>query len=226
MKEKHRLPGELLLLTVLIINSMGVQLMTISGFGITAISSVPYVFSRLFPAISFGTFNYIFQTMLVISLMAMSRRISPGYIISFAAGFIFGKMLDVHALWMAYLPDLPVFRILYFAIGMLSVSFGICLANKCLLPIIPTDMFPRDFSAITKKSYKNVKTVFDISCLATTAILSLVFAGSILGIGIGTALCSLLTGRLVSAFQDSFDRHFTVYRAVKLRPRGKKRLAC
>ena len=34
MKEKYRVPGEVLLLMVLFVNSMGVEFMTKSGFGI------------------------------------------------------------------------------------------------------------------------------------------------------------------------------------------------
>ena len=39
MKEKYRVPGEVLLLMVLFVNSMGVEFMTKSGFGISAISA-------------------------------------------------------------------------------------------------------------------------------------------------------------------------------------------
>ena len=40
--------GELALLIVLVINSLGVVLMLYSGSGISAISSVPYAFSEVF----------------------------------------------------------------------------------------------------------------------------------------------------------------------------------
>jgi len=225
VREKHRVPGELLLITVLFINSMGVQFMTKSGFGISAISSVPYVFSNIFTFLSFGTWNYVFQTMLVISLMVLRKRVSAGYVISFAAGVVFGRMLDVHAVWMAVLPELFAFRVLYFAAGLLCIGAGICMANNCLMPIIPTDMFPRDFSEIMKKKYQNVKTVFDISCLLTTVALSVAFTGSVMGIGAGTVICSLLTGKVVAMFQPVFDRHFTVYRAITFKAPQRKRIA-
>lgn len=48
------LRGELALLVVVIINSLGVVLMLHSGSGISAISSVPYAFSKVFPALSLG----------------------------------------------------------------------------------------------------------------------------------------------------------------------------
>ena len=41
--------GELALVIVILINSLGVVLMLYSGSGISAISSVPYAFSEVFP---------------------------------------------------------------------------------------------------------------------------------------------------------------------------------
>lgn len=58
--------GEIALIVIILINSLGVVLMLYSGSGISAISSVPYAFSLVFPKISHwnldlyfpGTFSY------------------------------------------------------------------------------------------------------------------------------------------------------------------------
>ena len=59
-QKKVTLRGELALLIVILINSMGVVLMLRSGSGISAISSVPYAFSLVFPALTLGTWTYYF----------------------------------------------------------------------------------------------------------------------------------------------------------------------
>ena len=46
-------------------------------------SIVPLIFSTAFPIFSFGTWNYIFQTLLVITLMVLKRSFCPGYLFSF-----------------------------------------------------------------------------------------------------------------------------------------------
>lgn len=71
------LRGEAALLLAIIINSIGVLLMLQSGSGISAISSVPYAFSEVFPELSLGTWTYIFQELLVITLMDLKRRFVP-----------------------------------------------------------------------------------------------------------------------------------------------------
>lgn len=71
------LRGEAALRLAIIINSIGVLLMLQSGSGISAISSVPYAFSEVFTKLSLGTWTYIFQGLLVITLMALKRRVVP-----------------------------------------------------------------------------------------------------------------------------------------------------
>ena len=91
------------------------------------------------------------------------------------------------------------------------------MANKCLMPIIPTDMFPRDFAEMKGIKYQNVKTIFDLSCLSVTVVLSLAAEGAIIGIGAGTVICSLFTGKMVALWQKIFDRYFSAYRAVEVK---------
>ena len=74
VKEERQLPilrGELALLIVILINSLGVVLMLMSGSGISAISSVPYAFSLVLPRLTLGTWTYVFQGSLILSLMIL-----------------------------------------------------------------------------------------------------------------------------------------------------------
>ena len=116
--KRFHLAGEAALLIVLLINSLGVDLMSKSGFGISTISSVPLIFSTAFPVFSFGTWNYIFQTLLVITLMILKRSFCPGYLFSFVVGLGFGKMIDVHNAWLGALPNSLPFHTFYFIAGL------------------------------------------------------------------------------------------------------------
>ena len=107
-QKKVTLRGELALLIVILINSMGVVLMLRSGSGISAISSVPYAFSLVFPALTLGTWTY-----------------------SFVAGFAFGKMVDIHEIWINTLPLTIPLRVFYFVASYLILCFGIALSNRC-----------------------------------------------------------------------------------------------
>ena len=123
--EKPILRGELALMAAIVINS--------------------------FSVVSLGTWTYIFQGALVLSLMILRRKFVPSYLFSFVAGFAFSELLDVNELWIGILPQTISCRIAYFLISYFLLSIGIALENRCQLPIIPTDLFPRELSEIICK---------------------------------------------------------------------------
>ncbi len=207
-KEKMMFRGEAALPVALVIDSFGVILMLYSAAGISAISSVPYAFSEVFPALSLGTWTYIFQGLLVLSLMIMRKKFVPSYLFSFVVGFVFGELLDLHELWINILPDGLAWRIAWFVISYVLLSIGIAISNRCGLPIVPTDLFPRELSDITKVGYPKIKIIFDVSCLVVTAALTFFGLGHIEGLGIGTVLAAFTMGKAVGLCGDFLDRHF------------------
>lgn len=210
MEEKKLvLRGEAALLFAILINSMGVLLMLQSGSGISAISSVPYAFSEVFPVLTLGTWTYLFQGILVITLMVLKKRFVPSYLFSFVAGFLFGELMDLHELWITKLPLSIPLRIFYFVLSYLILCFGIALSNRCKLPIIPTDLFPRDLAEILKKPYSRVKITFDVTCLAVTACLTYFCLGRIRGLGIGTVVAAFTMGKGVAIVGGLIDKKVT-----------------
>lgn len=119
--------GELALVIAVLVNSFGVVLMLYSGAGISAISSVPYAFSLAFPALTLGTWTYLFQGTLIASLMIMRRKWVWPYLFSFVVGFVFSELLDVHELWIDALPYTLPWRVVYFVVSYLLICFGIAL---------------------------------------------------------------------------------------------------
>ena len=113
-ENRQVLRGELALAAAVLINSFGVVLMLYSGAGISAISSVPFAFSEVFTKISLGTWTYLFQGLLVLTLMILRKKFVPQYLFSFVVGFAFGEFLDVHELWINVLPTAIGWRIFYF----------------------------------------------------------------------------------------------------------------
>ncbi len=204
----HTLRGEAALALAVVINSFGVVLMLYSGAGISAISSVPFAFSEVLPRLSLGTWTYLFQGLLVLSLMILRKKFVPQYLFSFVVGFVFGKLLDFYELWIPLLPKGWVMQVIYFIISYLLICFGIALSNRCKLPIVPTDLFPRELSDITGVAYSRIKIIFDVTCLAVTMLLTLLFLGHLEGLGIGTILAACTMGKVIGWIGTKLDRHF------------------
>ena len=194
--EKTVMRGELALLMVVVLNSLGVLLMLHSGSGISAISSVPYAFRKVMPWLTLGTWTYIFQGLLVCTLMLMRKKFVPTY------------LMDLHELWITRLPvNLPL-RVLYFVLSYLILCFGIALSNRCKLPIVPTDLFPREVSDITKVPYSRIKIGFDVTCLMVTALLTFFGLGRIEGLGIGTVAAAFTMGKGIVLMGKLLDKKF------------------
>ena len=216
-KELHTMRGELALLVAVLINSFGVVLMLHSGAGISAISSVPFAFSEVFTRISLGTWTYLFQGVLVLSLMILRKRFVPQYLFSFVVGFFFSELLDIHKAWIGILPYTLPMRFVYFIISYLLLCIGIAFSNRCGLPIIPTDLFPRELAQITGISYPKIKISYDVICLLTTAILTFLFLGQIRGLGIGTIMAAFTMGKSIGMIGNILDRHFRFATAKDLK---------
>lgn len=194
MESKITFRGEAALMLAVIINSFGVVLMLYSGAGISAISSVPYAFSEVLPKLT---------------LMIMRRKFVPSYLFSFVVGFVFGELLDFYEWWIHLLPYNVPMRIVYFVVSYLVICVGIALSNRCGLPIIPTDLFPRELSDITRVKYSRIKIGFDITCLAVTAGLTFFCLGHIKGLGIGTVLAAFTMGKGIALIGGVIDKKFT-----------------
>jgi len=137
---------------------------------------------------SFGVVLMLYSGALILSLMIMRKKFVTSYLFSFAVGFVFSELLDVHELWINVLPSSLAWRIVYFIISYVLICIGIALSNRCQLPIVPTDLFPRELADIAKIAYPKIKIGFDVTCLAVTAGLTFFGLGRIDGLGIGTIL--------------------------------------
>lgn len=207
-KNRIVLRGELCLILAVMMNSFAVLLMLQSGSGISAISSVPYAFHSVLPRLTLGTWTYIFQGILVCTLMIMRKEFVPAYLFSFVVGFCFGKMMDFEQPWIQSLPMSMAFRFLYFVASYIILCIGIALSNRCKLPITPTDLFPREMSEIIQLPYSKIKITFDVTCLLTTAILTFSCLHHISGLGIGTVIAALTMGKGVTFAGNIIDTKF------------------
>lgn len=137
---------------------------------------------------SFGVVLMLYSGAGILSLMIMRKKFVTSYLFSFAVGFVFSELLDVHELWINVLPSSLAWRIVYFIISYVLICIGIALSNRCQLPIVPTDLFPRELADTTKIAYLKIKIGFDVTCLAVIAGLTFFCLGRIDGLGIGTIL--------------------------------------
>lgn len=196
--QKRQLPGELFLFLGMIFNSFANALLIKANFGLSALSSLPYVLSLAFPIFSNGTWNAIVQSFWLIFTMIAIKKLKPSYLLSFVLAFIFGFLIDQFSGMMLGWSSLMPARILFFLTGFLILSVGISSFIICGLPLLPFDTVVRAFMMEKDMGVRKARTYFDLISIVLSTAISLVFMGRIAGVGIGTVISALLMGTFVS----------------------------
>lgn len=148
-----------------------------SGAGIFGnIKRAVCIFRSFHTRISLGTWTYIFQGLLVLSLMDPAEKICAAVSVQFCSGICIQRIIGcAWELDQCFAADSRDISVIYFLISYILLCIGIALSNRCKLPIIPTDLFPRELSDITSVTYSKIKVGFDVTCLAVTAGLTFAF---------------------------------------------------
>ena len=150
-------------------------------------------------------------------LQETDRRTLRGELALIAAVLInsFGVVLMLYSgagiseLWIGILPQTIPCRIVYFVLSYILICIGIALSNRCGLPIIPTDLFPREFSDIIRVGYPKIKITFDVICLTVTACMTGFLLGHLDGLGIGTILAAFTMGKCIGIIGNWMDQRYT-----------------
>lgn len=186
----------------------GIILVVKSNFGVSVISSVPYVYSLKFQNITFGIWSYIVQIIPFLILVLSLKKLKIKYLLSFLMAYLFGKTLDMFNLILpAFDSNNFMFRLSIYTFGIVSIAFGISLWIKSQYLMQPCDIFIKEFSEVKNISVGKVKTYFDISCLSLSVVSSLLFLGEVKGIYLGTLISAFTTGVMVKFFLDIQNRY-------------------
>ena len=95
-------------------------------------------------------------------------------------------------------------RLCLLALAICLTGIGAALTLDMRLIPSPGDGVVQAIADFFSKPTGTAKNLTDLSCVALTAVISLCFAGRIIGIGVGTLLAALFTGRVLALFNRLF----------------------
>lgn len=210
-KSTLTLSGRLAIYSIgLIILALGITLNTKTGLGVSPIISIPYNISQIWH-LNLGTMTFIFYTILVMIQILLLRKDFKIYqllqiVMSLVTSFfidIFDRMIP------AVTPAFGRILILFLAIILTGIGAALTVGME-IIPN-PADGLANVIGQKLNKGFGLGKNIFDFSCLVLSVIISLCFAGHITGIGIGTILSMIFTGRVV-AFSGQWIRKFSHFK--------------
>ena len=199
----------------LFVLAIGTALMERGDFGMSMVVAPAYILHRwlveFLPFFSFGMAEYTLQFVILILLAAVMRRVKIGYLLSFVTAVLYGFMLDF-CLWAAsFLPTGIPARIVFFLLGMVICSVGVALLFRTYFPPEAYELFVKEIAAKTGAPISRVKTIYDYVSCAVGIVLSFVFFGFGVFVGVkwGTVVCALINGfmigRIAAWMETKFD---------------------
>ncbi len=206
--------------------ALGLSLNTKVGLGVSPIISVPFGISGIWN-LNLGNMAFLFYSLFAIIEMlihfCMWRRIPDESrlipmrlilikdILQIPMSLVFTRFLNVFS---ALIPDLATLdgtiaatigvRILVLVVAIIITGVGAAMSLDMRLIPNSGDGIVQAISDITGKSMGFTKNCFDAANICISLTIGFVFAGQLVGVGIGTALAVVGVGRSIALFHHFF----------------------
>lgn len=197
----------------ILINSFGIVLITKGALGTSQISSIPYVLSLQLPSISFGMFSFIMNMVyIVLQALLLRRQFKPIQLLQIVVNVVFSASIDVFmAMLSFYAPQQLFTRVLSAVAGCIVLAFGISVEVVPDLIMVPGEGIVAAISKVSGRRFGSVKVMFDVTLILIAALLSWLFFGNIVGVGVGTLLSAVSVGQFVNLI----NRHVPLLQHIR-----------
>jgi len=211
MTTKKIFSTELSYLLALPLMALGIALMTIADMGMSMISAPAYLISLKTDRITFGQAEYLMQAFFLTMMCIAVRKFRISWLLSFVTAFLYGSMLDGFLALMSGIPTDSIFlRVVWFSLGMCTVSLSVSLFFHTYLPSAVYELFVKIISGTFRLNISKFKIGFDLSLLLLAVVFSFCFFGFgvFRGLGIATVASAVFNGFIIAACSRFLDRHF------------------
>lgn len=191
----EKLKRYIIFLLGLLVNSLGVSLITKAELGTSPISSIPYVLSLNYP-LSLGTFTVLFSLFLIfLQLLILKKEFKVEHVLQIPVSFVFGVFIDMCMALLSFVhPEMYMVKIPYLFIGCVILGIGVYMEVLANVVMLPGESFVRAVVFKWKKEFGITKVVFDVSMTIIAGISSFAFSGRLLGVREGTVVAAILVG--------------------------------
>ena len=179
----------------LLILAFGVTLSVNSNLGVSPVSGLPFVVSKIVN-ISLGTCTTAIYSLYVLLQMVVSRKFQPILLLQLVFSTIFGYFVDAAKF---ILGDfcLPTYfgQLAMLAASIILIGFSLVLYIDVKLAPMPAEGLVGCIANLTGRPFSQVKTLFDCTSVLVSVTLCFLFLGQLTGVREGTVLTALLVGR-------------------------------
>lgn len=188
----------------LIILALGIDLNTKTMLGISPIISVPYNISVISGWL-LGAVIFSYYVLLVILQLLIQKKDFPVYqflqipcaFVTSAAVQIFDNVIPV--------PGHIALKIIVLILAIVVTAIGASLVVGIKIVPNPADGLANIIGTKLGHGFGFGKNIIDFISITVSIIIGLVAKGSIIGIGIGTVITMIMTGRVIALLQNTID---------------------
>lgn len=180
--------------------AFGIALSIKTALGISPISSVAYSISQIWN-FNLGVMNFAVYAVFVAAQFALRGKNSRVIdLLQLAVSFIFSWALDKLVNVLPYQAADHSFAANFALLLVAIVFIGIGVSGSVQMELIPNPGDGIVQAVAEKMNWEQgfAKNVFDIGSVCVTTSLGLIFAGKLVGVGIGTVAAMLGVGRVVA----------------------------
>lgn len=209
MTAERIIKGYGLFIVGLFIASMGVAFSTKAGLGTSPVASVPYSISLVSSLLSFGGWLNLLSVIQIITQVAVLKgkcnytEIAIQTVLAFVYGYL--TNLSVWLIRGIAVTGYPM-QFLFMLLGCAILALGIWIQLKGGVAMLPGEAMNRAISKVSGKRYENVKIFFDILYIVISALICMVFLGTLQGVREGSIIAAVLVGSIIKVYNRIFDK--------------------
>lgn len=189
----------------LIILGCGIAMNTKTNLGVSPVISVAYNIAQILEA-PIGVVTFLYYCFLILMQFFLLKGKLPLYqVLQVAASFITSLFIQVFD-YLLPTPNTMLMRILSLLLAIVITGIGACLSIRMNIVPNPADGLANVIGGFLKKDLGFGKNVLDTICILLAIVIGLIFKHALLGIGIGTVIAVILTGRVMAFVQPLADR--------------------
>ncbi|MGI6007827.1 MAG: YczE/YyaS/YitT family protein [Ruminococcus sp.] len=205
----------------LLILALGLTLNTRTGLGVSPIISVAYSVSSIFNW-NLGNMTLILYCVFVLVELILHTRVRQRKsillmdIFQIPLSIIFTRFINIFS---GLLPDMKDdnfgIRVVFLLIAIMLTGIGAAMSLNMRLVPNPGDGIVQVISDCDHKSVGFNKNWFDLINIIITTAISFIFAGHLVGIGVGTLLAVIGVGRSIAVFNHFFHEKMVELAGIK-----------
>lgn len=200
--KKRRIFRILMYITGMLLLALGITLNTRTNLGVSPLVSVAFCISKL-TNINIGNMTFLWYVVFVVveivcHIIMKRYKFIVADILQIPLSIVFTRFMNLFTM---VIPDMigNIFgRLVVLAIAIVLTGIGIVLTLNVRLIPNPGDGIVQALADLFQAKISTVKNVLDTICALFTIVIGGVFAGEVIGIGIGTVLAVIFVGRVVA----------------------------